>query len=283
VPVYNHDLPCRVDPARFETSSLHLDPTLKDMEKATQPKPKPKTTRQSFRFKDLPAEIRLRIYEFALSVDRSIDLTAWNITNVAPLLRVFLTSHQIYEEAYRVFYAVNTFRIFSCDGKFFNAKKQLLSRLTPSYRACLTSIELRLGPGWTKPPKHWMLTPKMGLSKCTGLRQLKIFAELDPESSRICQEWMKNHRSYTAFSRELVVGILTAAPTITEVWFDGFPSVLKEGPLITTLLDETKRFGKRITFGPLRGWDKVRIEPAVDMDSLVKGTAALVLTQVSVF
>ena len=119
----------------------------------------------------------------------------------------------------------------------------------------------------------------MGLSKCTALKQLKIFTELDPESSRICQEWMKNHRSYTDFSRELVIGILTAAPTISEVWFDGFPSVAKEGPLITALLGEAKRFGKRITFGPLRGWDKVKVESPVDVDSLVKETTALVLTQ----
>jgi hypothetical protein len=243
------------------------------MEKATRLKRKPKT--KPFRFTDLPPEIRLRVYELALCTPRSIDLTAWNSQNVAPLLRVFLVSRQIYDESYRVFYSVNTFRIFSCDGKFFNAKHQLLSRLTPSYRTCITSIELRLGPGWTKPPKHWVLTKKMGLAQCTALKQLKIFAELDPENSRICQEWLSNHCSYTNFSTELVIGILTAVPSITEVWFDGFPSVQKDGPLVTALLTESKKAGKRITFGPLRGWDKVKDESTVD--AIVKDTAALML------
>lgn len=239
--------------------------------------------KQPFRFNDLPPEIRLRVYELILSAEKPVDLTGWNSTKIAPLLRIFLTSRQIYEESYRVFYAVNTFRLFSCDGKFFNAKKQLLTRLTPSYRACLTSIELRLGPGWTKPPRYWALTQKMGLSKCTALRQLKIFAELDPENSEICQQWMKNHQSYTAFSQQLVIEILTTAPTITEVWFDGFPSVLKDGPLMTTLLAEVESLGKRITFGPLRGWDKVQAQPLVDVESMVRDTSALAITQVEVF
>lgn len=256
-------------------------PPLNNME--DEPQSKRIEKQQPFRFKDLPPEIRLRIYEDVLSIPKPVDLTGWNSTNVAPLLRIFLTSHQIYEEAYRVFYAVNTFRIFSCDGKFFNHKKQLLTRLTPSYRTCLTSIELRLGPGWTKPPRYWVLTPKMGLAKCTSLKQLKIFAELDPENSEICKQWMKNHQSYTEFSKTLMVKILTTAPNITEVWFDGFPSVLKDGPLISTLVAEANSLGKRITFGPLRGWDKPQAQPLVEVEALVRETSALALTQVVVF
>ncbi|TLD30062.1 hypothetical protein E2P81_ATG06715 [Venturia nashicola] len=247
------------------------------------PPPKRIEQRQPFRFKDLPPEIRLRIYQDILSIHKPVDLTGWNGTNVAPRLRLFLTSRQIYEEAYRVFYTINTFRIFSCDGKFFNHKKQLLSRLTPAYRACLTSIELRLGPGWTKPPRYWVLTTRMGLAKCTALKQLKIFAELDPENSEICKQWMRNHQSYTAFSKELMVKILTTAPNITEVWFDGFPSVLKDGPLVSTLLAEANRLGKRITFGPLRGWDKPQAQHLIDVEALARETSALALQQVAVF
>ncbi|QDS70053.1 hypothetical protein FKW77_004193 [Venturia effusa] len=252
------------------------------MDIAYQPK-RIQTRKQPFRFKDLPAEIRLRIYEFALSVRKPVDLAGLNQTRIAPLLRLFLTSRQIYDEAYRVFYAVNTFRIFSCDGKFFNHRRQLLSRFTPSHQACLTSIELRLGPGWTKPPKHWVLTSRMGLEKCTALKQLKVFAELDPENSEICKQWMKNHQSYTVFGKDLMVKILTTAPNITEVWFDGFPSVLKDGPLVSALLAEANRLGKRITFGPLRGWAKPRAHRELDLEAIVRQTSSLALTHVAVF
>jgi len=228
------------------------------------PRSKWKAGQKPFRFLHLPAEIRLRIYEMVLvePVERTIDLGAYNHHKIAPLLRVFHTSTQIHEEAFRVFYGSNTFRLFSTDGKFFHAKYPLLARLSPRYHFAITSLEVRLGPGWTKPPKSWVISPKMGLYNCKAVKLLKIFVELDPASSMICREWLSNRSSYTNFSTQLVIEILTAVPSITEVRFDGFPSVPKDGPLITALLKEAKKAEKRVTYGPLRGWNKEKVETA---------------------
>ena len=102
-----------------------------------------------FRFFDLPSELRIRIYEYALVVPRTIDLDPTNYRKIAPRLEIFETCRQMHEEAYRIFYSQHTFRLFSVTGRFFNTKQQLLARLPAKYRREITSLQLRLGPGWS--------------------------------------------------------------------------------------------------------------------------------------
>jgi hypothetical protein len=209
-----------------------------------------------FRLLDLPAEIRVRVYELLLDVGRPIQLESSNKTQIAPLLRVLLTSRQLYEEAYRVFYSTNTFRVFSTDSKYFQAKYPLLVHFPRSYRNVLTTFELRLGPGWTSPPKKWVVTPKFGLKDCKNLRLLKIFVELDPAGSMVTLQWLKYRSIYTDFSTALVAKLYEAVPSITEVEFDGYPSVQQDGDLMTSLVSQTRKASKRIFYGPLRGWSE---------------------------
>lgn len=213
-----------------------------------------KAVEKPFRFLDLPAEIRVRIYELHLDVGRSIQLEAANVKEVRPRLNILFVSRQLYQEAYRVFYSANTFRIFSTNGKHFQTKWPLLVHFPRAYRNVLTTLELRLGPGWTKPPKSWVITPKFGLKDCKNLRTLKIFIELDPASNPINREWLKYRSLYTDFCVPLVAKLYDDVPTLSDVIFDGYPSVEQDGDLMTAFLAQAREAGKRVSYGPERGW-----------------------------
>ncbi|KAL2350668.1 hypothetical protein BJ546DRAFT_1000069 [Cryomyces antarcticus] len=214
--------------------------------------PEPK---QAFRFFDLPSELRSRIYELALVLSRTIDLDPTNSHRISPRLEIFLTCHRMHEEAYRVFYGQHTFRLFPIHGRFFHTNQPLLARLSPRYRAAVTTVELRLGPGWGKPPKCWNTSPRLGLADCSHLRQLKIFVEIDP-SDDIFRGFRVADNFYTVFSKDLVQQICEQVPSLKEVQFDAYPAVQKSAPLVQELLAEVKGRGKKITWGPLRGWDE---------------------------
>lgn len=219
-----------------------------------------------FRFFALPAEIRLRVYELLLTVPRVIDLDPTNARHIwRRAVPLFLASHRMHEEAYRVFYGTNQFRLFPLHGRFFHTKRPLLARLPPRYRHCLTRLELRLGPGWQGPlPKCWDISPegaaKLGLADLRECRELKVFVECDPASDEIFRGFRRSDDFFTAFCGDLLRSLLPRVPSIKEVQFDGFPSVTKDCPLMTELMGEVTAHGKRITYGPERGWadnDKV--------------------------
>ena len=78
--------------------------------------------RAPFRFFDLPFELRLRVYENLLVFPKTLDLDPTNHRAVAPSLRLFYASHRMHDEASRVFYGSNAFRLFPVNGKYINAK-----------------------------------------------------------------------------------------------------------------------------------------------------------------
>ena len=208
-----------------------------------------------FRFLDLPGELRNKIYRIHLLVDPvTIDLEPRNFRRIAPRLRLLQTCRQVHEEAYRVFYGNHTFRLFPMHGRFFYTKRPLLARLSPLYRAVITSLELRLGPGWTDPPKTWAIKAALGLEDTISLRDLNVFVECDP-SHPIFTGFRKGQDYYTGFCARLLRQIIIRAAALEQIHFDAFPSVSRQGSLMSRLMSEAKLEGKEVVWSPTRMWD----------------------------
>ena len=211
----------------------------------------------AFPFFDLPSELRLRIYEMVLLQSTTIDLDPTNYRTTAPLIRCFLVSKRMHDEATRVFYGSNTFRIFPIHGRFFHHKSPLLARLPSHYRCLITKLELRLGPGWTKPPRSWTMDGRLGLENVAKVRTLKIFVQCDPASDPIFEGFRVGQDFYTDFCVDLVRSFVSQVPSLREVEFDAWSPVKKSSPLMHSLLVEVKGLEKRISWGPERKWDAI--------------------------
>lgn len=210
-----------------------------------------------FRFFDLPSELRLRVYEFLLIFSKTIDLDPLNYVDVAPSLRLFLVNHRMHEEASRVFYGRNTFRVFPIHGRYINRKHPLLAWFPRRYREHITRLELRLGPGFTRPPKCWVVDSRLGLAAAKKAYKLKIFIEIDPASNEVFEGFRVGQNFYTEYCVGLLRALLAQVSSVSEVEFDAYPSVSKTSPLLKGLLDETKLNQKSVTWGPERGWEKI--------------------------
>ncbi|KAI0127120.1 hypothetical protein BJ170DRAFT_702595 [Xylariales sp. AK1849] len=218
--------------------------------------PKPKRRRfPPFRFFDLPSELRLKVYGYHFAnTGEVLDLDSDNYKRIHQKLAILRTCRQVYREASYVFYTTHTVRIFPIYGKFFKTKKPLLARMSAGQRASLTTMELRLGPGWNRPPRGWVVNDALGLKGCVNVRVLKVFVECDP-SNDIFKGFRRSDGFYEGFSRELLDGVLGEMPWCETVEFDANPSVKKNGAMMRGLLDVTGNKGRRLAWGPEKGWD----------------------------
>lgn len=119
----------------------------------------------------------------------------------------------------------------------------------------MTSLELRLGPGWNNPPRGWIVNDALGLADCTSVRVLKAFVECDP-SDAIFKGFRMGEGAYERFSAELLNSVLKEVPSITTVEFDAYPSVKRTGDMMTGLGEVVAEHDKVVSWGPERGWDK---------------------------
>lgn len=216
-------------------------------------RPKPKDP--PFRFLDLPSEVRLEVYDYHFSnIGEILDLDHDNYKRIHRKLTIFRTCRQIYAEAHHLFYSTHTVRIFPIWGKFFKSKKPLLSRMSDNQRSSMSTLQLRLGPGFNRPPPGWVVNEKLGLKSCVNVRRLKVFVECDP-SNAVFEGFRRSDGFYEKFSRNLLEDVLKAIPWCKTVEFDANPSVQKNGPMMTGLLETAKASARRLAWGPEKGWD----------------------------
>lgn len=235
----------------------------------------PKKPTKPFLFLQLPSELRVRIYGYHFQgVDLVLDLTPDNYRKIHRKLALLRTCRHIYAEASHFFYSRHVFRIFpTYPGRFFKTRRPLLARLFANQRADLTALELRLGPGFDKPPKCWDVTPNLGLPECFNVRRLHVFVQLDPSLS-----WLDGYRRpgfYESFSRGLLDGILKETPGIEVVEFDGYESVRKSSPIMQVLVQTAQDYGKKIAWGPRNGWSETEDCGGDDKQSAVATTTLL--------
>jgi hypothetical protein len=216
---------------------------------------KSKKTISKFPFLSLPSELRIKIYAWHFAgMNRVVDLDPDNHKRTWKKLGLLRTCRQIYAEASHFFYSTNTFRLFPTHpGRFFKTKKPLLARLSSRQRNTITSVELRLGPGWNKPPRGWVVNTALGLRDCVNLKTLTVFVECDP-SNDIFNGFRRADGFYEGFCRDLLDHVLAEMPWLGMVYFDAWTSVKKSGDMMRGLLDVARFQNRRVGWGPERGW-----------------------------
>jgi hypothetical protein len=59
---------------------------------------------------------------------------------------------------------------------------------------------------------------------------------------------------YIWFASRLLREVIQALPGLVQVEFDGTSAVERHGELVTNLLQEVRDSGKKVLWGPTRGW-----------------------------
>jgi hypothetical protein len=232
-----------------------------------------------FRLLDLPSELRLKIYTYHFSsCPPVLDLERTNKEFVRPYFSLLRTCRLVYREAVHHFWSTHAVRVFpTTPGRPFKTKRPLLARLKPHQRQSLSSLELRLGPGWSEPPPGWVVNDALGLADCVRVRRLRIFLECDP-SDGVFAGFRRAEGFYEGFCVNLLNGILARVPSIHVVEFDAWPSVRKSGGLMATLRNVVRsREDLAVCWGAERGWtdgeDEVK-DKELTFDEIMNGMSA---------
>lgn len=77
-----------------------------------------------------------------------------------------------------------------------------------------------------------------------AVRTIKVFVECDP-SHDIFRGFRIGKDFFTEFAAELLEGIIKRLPALERVEYDGWPSVMREGPLVKRLVGVARKLGKK--------------------------------------
>ncbi|KAG0645910.1 hypothetical protein D0Z07_7865 [Hyphodiscus hymeniophilus] len=215
--------------------------------------------KKPFPFLSLPSELRNKVYSLVFaSAPEIIDLDpdTFSHINRQRLFALFRVSRQLSHESIHHFFSTHTFRLFPIyPGRYFKTKRPLLCRLPAKYRSSITSLDLRLGPGWNNPPEGWVVNQALGLVDCVNVRALKVFVECDT-SDDMYEGYRKFDGFYELFCAELLESVLKAVPTIQVVELDAWSAVKRNGKMISGLGEVISKFEKVVAWGPERGWNQ---------------------------
>jgi hypothetical protein len=210
---------------------------------------------EPFRFLDLPSEIRLKVYgyHFASSA-KPVDLSRDNHETYGRQLALLRTCRLVHNEASHFFYSTHTFRLFPTGTalRYKETRKPLLARLGYHQRQDIRSLELRLGPHWSRPPRGWVVNDALGLKECRDVEMLRVFVQLDTSQDYLSAFVVPG--AYEAFSRDLLKDVLRNLPCVKRVEFDAERAVAKDCLIMRQLLEATRAAGKEVCWGPKRGW-----------------------------
>ncbi|CAD0085016.1 unnamed protein product [Aureobasidium vineae] len=197
-------------------------------------------TKKPFPFFELPSELRIKIYQYVLFIEHGkgvVDLDYYNDRRIAPRLTCFRACRRMHDEAYPIFYGSpqQPFRLFPTGGHMYRTKKPLLELLTPTYRAAINTIELRL-------------------TDCVSLRNLKVFVQIDPTDPTFKGHHGKGNDQYTYMnlSASWLQDILNQVPSIRNVEIDAWEGVDIVSPMLNALASVVLTADKRLTWGPGR-------------------------------
>ncbi|KAK5987050.1 hypothetical protein PT974_11167 [Cladobotryum mycophilum] len=242
----------------------------------------PRVPATPFHFLSLPSELRIKIYDYFFEeLDEVLDLGPGNFKKIHKKLALMRVCKLVHEEATHFFYSTQTFRLFpTYPGRYFKSKKPLLARLKPHQRECLTSLELRLGPGWSAPPKGWAVNDALGLKECRNVRKVTVFVECDPSDS-VFKGFRRSEGFYEGFSRNLLSEVLEGIPDVHVIEFDAWSSVKKSGAMMQGLIDIATQFKGLIRWGPERGWtDEDEVDTVKTGAQVAQETAGQLLQNV---
>ena len=207
----------------------------------------PETT---FRFFDLPSEIRVKIYKLVLFSPKKRRVRGQPRPYPLQRIAMFLASRRFHDEASHCLYSSVPFNVFPIQG--FRERPSLVE-LPRKYKPPIRTLTLNLGSSWTRPPASWVVRKQLGLPLMERVHTLEIFVQCDP-SHPVFEGFRISSGFYTNFAGGLLRQVLEALPNLKWVQFDGNPSVEKDGELMTRLLSETRNAGLKILWGPNRGW-----------------------------
>lgn len=209
---------------------------------------------QTFPFFDLPPELRVKIYSLVLFDPKQKRLRRREQqSQFFPLQRIhiLIVCKRFHTEAAHCLYSSLAFRIFPLQD--YSRIPAVIDIPSLQYKRSIRSLQIALGSSWTHPPRSWKVDEKLGLHHMDRVHTLEIFVQCDP-SHPVFEGFRVSKGFYTGYAGALLKEVLGVLPSLRWVQFDGNPSVEKSGDLMTRLISEVSKSGKKILWGPARGW-----------------------------